>query len=167
MPFFSEFSALDLVAFELDPPPPFLAARARGTRPLTATGLALRRPPPSDPGWKEDLDLPGWTDWPPDGTAVKGPLAVRGWARSPGEDLDVVFLVDGEELAPAHFRRVSRPDVAAAVPRLAPAESAGFEATLPTEDVGAGVHRLQVLLRSRSGTCRHLPMIRITIASAP
>ena len=73
---------------------------------------------PSGSPWREDAELTGSIDVPAEGAAVKGPLEVSGWARVPGEDLDVTILVDGERRASASFARPPRVEVCQALPAL-------------------------------------------------
>ena len=101
-PFFSRQRLIDLVVFEVALPPPLGMAPVEGV----ATP------------WAVDPLLYGSMDGPVEGQQGQGTLLVRGWAREPGEDLLVRVLVGGVEVEPASFRRVPRPDVAAALPQM-------------------------------------------------
>ena len=61
----------------------------------------------------------GSLDVPAEGAVLKGPLTVGGWARIPGEDLDVTILIDGEKRPFLRGARIPRRDVQEALPRLA------------------------------------------------
>lgn len=111
---------------------------------------------------REDVTLAGSVDVPaPDGTA-SGELFVRGWAREPGEDLDVLLLVDGEVRDALSFARVPRPDVERVVPRLGDCASAGWEARYAPRADDAGEHEILAIFRARDGRYRRYPIRRFT-----
>ena len=166
VPFFSGVTRLDLVALELEAPPPLPTPAGGETRPLSAVELVLRRPPVPVRGWREDVGLIGSIDEPDDGAEVRGTLVVRGWARIAGEDLDVHVLLDGVERSPDELRRTPRPDVEAVVRGLGSCATAGYEARLSLAG-DAGVHRLAVVFRSRDRRERHYPGRRITVLPGP
>jgi hypothetical protein len=97
-------------------------------------------------------------DGPAEGEAVQGRLLVRGWARTEEEDLGIAFLIDGEIRMPSSFRRVSRPDVANAFPRLGTCATAGYEAEFPPGAGDEGKRELQALFRTRDGRFRLYPV---------
>lgn len=105
-----------------------------------------------------DDSLTGSVDGPAEGEAVQGKLLVRGWARTAEEDLKVSFLIDGEIRLPASFRRVSRPDVAMALPLLGTCDAAGYEAEFPFGAGDEGKRELQALFRTRNGRFRLYPV---------
>ncbi|MBK9090789.1 MAG: hypothetical protein IPL90_17810 [Holophagales bacterium] len=144
-PFFSRDRRVDLVVFELALPPPLGMAPVEGV----ATP------------WAVDPLLYGSMDGPVEGQQVRGDLLVRGWAREPGEDLLVKILVDGAEVVPASFRRVPRPDVAAALPQMGDCTSAGYEAIVPRPAGAPDEVEVSVQFRSRSGRMRHYPGAKI------
>lgn len=151
--FFSHSRRLDLVVFEVTLPPP-LGAK-----------VDLDVPTP----WTNDVRLRGSMDEPILGQEVRGDLTVRGWAREPGEDLLVTVLVRGGEVRPSSFRRVPRPDVAAAIPEMGDCSTAGYEAVVPLPDGLPNEVDVSVVFRSRSGKSRYYPAARIkwTGAAAP
>ncbi len=148
LPFFSSHTRLDLVALDLKPPHPLPTgpgelARILGTR-------------------RQDNLLTGGLDSLPDGGVIHGPLAVRGWARIPGEDLDVRILIDGDKRSDVPIRRVSRPDVCSALPQMADCSKAGFEARFRFEEGDEGTHEITVVFLSRDGRYRIYPPVRFT-----
>ncbi len=144
-PFFSRERLVDLVVFEVALPPPLGMAPVEGV----ATP------------WAVDPLLYGSMDGPVEGQQVRGDLLVRGWAREPGEDLLVKILVGGVEVEPASFRRVPRPDVAAALPQMGDCSLAGYEAIVPRPPGVEGDVVVSVQFRSRSGRMRHYPGAKI------
>ncbi len=144
-PFFSRDRRVDLVVFEVALPPPL------GTAPVE--GVATP--------WTVDPLLYGSMDNPVEGQQVEGDLLVRGWAREPGEDLLVRVLVDGVEVEPASFRRVPRPDVAAALPQMGDCTSAGYEAIVRRPAGAPDEVEVSVQFRSRSGRMRHYPGAKV------
>lgn len=97
-------------------------------------------------------------DNPEEGQVVKGALRVRGWAREPGEDLEVTLLLDGELRPPAVFRRVPRGDVANAIPRLGACDTAGYEAEFAFEPGDEGTRELRAVFRTKDGRFRLYPI---------
>ena len=144
-PFFSRERLVDLVVFEVAFPPPL------GMTPVE--GVATP--------WAVDPLLYGSMDGPVEGQQVRGDLLVRGWAREPGEDLLVKILVGGVEVEPVSFRRVPRPDVAAALPQMGDCSLAGYEAIVPRPPGVEGDVVVSVQFRSRSGRMRHYPGAKI------
>ncbi|HQR44797.1 MAG TPA: hypothetical protein PK598_02120 [Thermoanaerobaculia bacterium] len=116
------------------------------------SGAPLRGP--------EDPSLAGGLNDAEPGPAVRGELVVAGWARIPGEDLEVTILIDGEERTPLTSRRVPRDDVARALPRMGDCRSAGFEARYAPRPGDAGTHELLVFFRARDGRFRPYPIRR-------
>jgi Bacterial Ig domain len=119
-------------------------------------------PLPSYAPYREDPTLIGSIDEPAEGAVVTGPLAVRGWARIPGEDLHVTVTIDGEERRFMKGARVPRPGVQAAVPSLGDCRTAGYEATYAFEAGDEGAHEIQVLFRAANGRQRHYSPRRFT-----
>ncbi len=101
----------------------------------------------------ESSELTGWIESAERDRNDPSNLRVQGWGRIPGEDLEAVFLLDGSVVRPRVLRRVSRADVAAAVPALGGCDSCGFDATLPLLSPGAAPDLL-VVLRARDGRIR-------------
>ena len=167
VPFFSNFTRLDIVVLELEAPPPLPVPPGREPRVLSARELVLRRPPASTSGWREDPSLLGSIDDPAEGAEVRGTLLVRGWARVPEQDLTVQVLLDGVERMPAELRRTSRLDVEAAVPGLGSCATAGYEARVVLGPEDAGARYLAVVFRSRDGSERHYPGRRIMVLAGP
>jgi hypothetical protein len=167
VPFFSNFTRLDIVVLELEAPPPLPVPPGREPRVLSARELVLRRPPASTSGWREDPSLLGSIDGPAEGAEVRGTLLVSGWARVPEQDLTVQVLLDGVERMPAELRRTSRLDVEAAVPGLGSCATAGYEARVVLGPEDAGAHYLAVVFRSRDGSERHYPGRRIMVLAGP
>ena len=112
---------------------------------------------PSGSPWREDASLTGSVDEPAEGATVRGPLRVTGWARIPGEDLEVTLLIDGERRPPAGAARVPRRDVEAAVRTLGDCATAGYDGTFAFRPADAGAHEIVALFRSRDGRERHYP----------
>jgi len=106
---------------------------------------------------REDEFLIGSIDDPAEGAVVKGGLLVRGWARTPDEDLAVTVLIDGEVPEPASFKRVDRRDVCTVLPEMRNCATAGYEARFSFSPVDAGKHDLTVLFRSSDGRYRFYP----------
>ena len=131
--------------------------------PTTGNRLFVRSDtaPPSPP---ENSLLTGAVDSPSGDDRVPGDLLVRGWARIPGEDLEVSILVDGFERKPSRASRVPRADVASAVPDLGDCSAAGFEITVPFHPDDRGDRLLVAVFRSRREGVKHLPGLRITWA---
>ncbi len=126
---------------------------ARALEPLPWTPLAGLSP--TGAPWREDGSLTGAVDAPAEGAAVHGPLHVAGWARIPGEDLDVTVLIDGETRTPVTARRMPRPDVCAAVSGLGDCSGTGYEATYAFRPGDAGPHEVVGIFRSKDGRQRH------------
>ena len=143
--FFSRVRRIDLVLFEVDLPPP----------------LGVDPGPDVPTPWKTDVSLRGSMDGPATGEEVRGDLVVRGWAREPGEDLVVTVLVGGVEQVPRSFRRLPRPDVAAAIPEMGDCGAAGYEAVVGRPASLPPEVEVSVLFRSRTGRTRHYPGVRI------
>jgi len=131
-------------------PLPWLPALAMPAAP----GVRLRGP--------EDPSLTGGLDGAEPGAAIRGELVVAGWARIPGEDLEVTVLIDGEERTPLSAKRVPRDDVARAIPRMGDCRRAGFEARYAPRPDDAGTHELLVLFRAKDGRYRPYPIRRFT-----
>ncbi|MCC6128567.1 MAG: glycosyltransferase family 39 protein [Acidobacteria bacterium] len=110
--------------------------------------------------WKrEDPQLHGSVDHPTDGGQVIGPLVVRGWARVPGEDLDVEVRVNGTVIRDSLVTRHARPDVAAAFPNLGDCSKAGYQIVVSPSNRTRRRVRLVVVFRSQGGQVRHYPAI--------
>lgn len=117
---------------------------------------------------REDGSLPGSIDEPRQGATVVGPLRAKGWARAPGEDLDVRLYVDGA-IAGTRLRRVPRPEVQAAIPSLGDCSRAGWESVIdfPTRDGSPGEHELTAVFFTRDGRFRSYPVRHIAWRPAP
>jgi len=106
---------------------------------------------------REDGSLMGALDVPAGDEIVRGTLTVSGWARNPGEDLDVTILIDGEERPSLDFARIPRPDVRAVIPRLGDCSTAGYRATYAFDPSDEGIHEVIAIFRSKDGRERHYP----------
>jgi hypothetical protein len=148
LPFFSGFTHFSLVALDLKAP--------RLLHPYP-DGLARILG-----GCRQDGLLIGGLDTLPRNGDVRGPLVVKGWARIPGEDLDVRILIDGVERVPGPARRYPRPDVCAALPQMADCTKAGFEARFEFEEGDEGRHEITAIFFSRDGRCRVYPPARFS-----
>jgi hypothetical protein len=115
---------------------------------------------PIPPESRRDEALLGSVDDPAARTTAAGNLFVRGWARIPGEDLSVSFLVDGLVREPASLVRTDRPDVCRVLPEMADCRAAGYEARLAFSPADAGSHELTVVFRAKDGRVRHFPSRR-------
>ncbi len=167
LPFFSNFTRLDIVALELEAPPPLPVPAGREARVLSARELVLRRPPASPDGRRENVGFLGSIDDPAEGAEVRGILVVRGWARVPAQDLTVHVLLDGIERTPDEFRRTAWSDVAAAVSELGSCATNSFEARVVLRPEDAGARYLSVVFRSRDGSEHHYPGRRIMVVTGP
>ncbi|HYN43848.1 MAG TPA: hypothetical protein VE129_18865, partial [Thermoanaerobaculia bacterium] len=142
------------------PPPSELAAHDLGAEADDWAAL-VERARDTDPSRSDD-SLTGSVDGPAQGEAIQGKLLVRGWARTEEEDLKVSFLLDGQLRQPASFRRVARPDVANALPRLGTCEAAGYEAVFPFGPADGGKREVQAIFRTRDGRFRLYPVRTFT-----
>jgi hypothetical protein len=124
-------------------------------------------PLPAQALYREDATLIGSIDEPVEKAVVTGPLAVRGWARIPGEDLRVTVTIDGEERPFVTGARVPRPDVRAALPFLGDCQTAGYGAVYAFAPGDDGVHVLDVLFRSSDGRERRYPPRAFTWKAGP
>ncbi len=107
---------------------------------------------PTGVPWRTDISLTVSVDAPAEGAgAVQGTLRVAGWARIPGDGLDVSILIDGEMRAPETARRFPRPDVCAVVAGLGDCARAGYEATFAFRPGDAGPHEIVVVFRTQDG----------------
>jgi hypothetical protein len=113
-------------------------------------------------GSRRDDSLLGSVDEPAEGAEVRGALLVRGWARAPGEDLEVTLFLDGERLTPDTYRRVPRPDVGRVLPHLGPAVHSGYEAEMAYGGSPPGKHSLVAVFRARDGRFRRYPVRTFT-----
>ncbi len=132
--------------------------------------VSLEPLPPSRPAellravaGPDDATLVGSVDAPAEDESVKGTLVVRGWARIPGEDLDVAVFVDGEARG-GPVERSPRPDVEAALPSLGDCARAGWLVRVPMERDEAGRHEIVAVFRSHDGRVRRLAPRRFTFA---
>lgn len=104
---------------------------------------------------EEDPSLPAWLDRPAEAGVARGDLLVSGWCfdeTAPCSVLDVE--IDGVRRRCVRFRRVERPDVAAALNRPGPIGQVGFEAVYRFDDSDAGDHELLVRVWSPAGRSR-------------
>jgi hypothetical protein len=134
---------------------PGLGVPARSAR---ATDVAA----PSPAWWRPELNddgIPGWIDVPSESASVKGPLAITGWAKSTAGEVEVRIAIAPDGAVP-RIERVSRPDVAAALPQLGDCSRAGFRATLARPSADTPFHTLAVELRDARGRVRRLGPIR-------
>lgn len=117
---------------------------------------------------REDGALLGSIDEPRQGATVVGPLRVRGWARVPGEDLDVRLFLDGA-IAGTRVRRFPRLEVQAAIPSLGDCSRAGWESVVefPARHGSSGEHELTAVFFTRDGRFRSYPVRRFAWRPAP
>jgi len=117
---------------------------------------------------REDGTLPGSIDEPREGATVVGLFRVEGWARSPGEDLDVRLFLDGA-FAGARVRRVPRRDVQSAIPSLGDCSRAGWESVVefPARGGSSEEHELTAVFLTRDGRFRSYPVRHLTWRPAP
>ncbi len=116
---------------------------------------------------REDGSLLGSMDEPRDGATVIGSLRVKGWARAPGEDLDVKLFLDGAIMA-APIRRVPRPGLEAAIPSLGDCSRAGWESVIEYPREGSpNAHELTAVFLTRDGRFRSYPVRRFTWRPSP
>ena len=135
-------------------------ADAESSMGVTVLAMTLVEPQGEPAGW-EDFDLLGAVDAPSNGSVVRGPVEVRGWARVPGEDLDVSIRIDDEIRVVRNWRRVPRPDVCAVVAGLGECSTAGFEGIIDMNPADEeGTHYFDGVFRSRAGAVRHYPPAR-------
>ncbi len=161
---FAPRAALVFLGFALSPVllVLLLALHKHGLETSLASPVAARAvaPAPTASPWREDASLIGGVDEPSEGASVRGRLVVRGWARIPGQDLEVTALVDGKERVPLGLRRFRRPDVQRVLPALGDCGSAGYELAYPYLADDDGPHDLQVIFRTTDGRERHYPARR-------
>lgn len=112
---------------------------------------------PLPPESREDEALLGAVDDPAARSTVAGELLVRGWARMPGENLPVSFLLDGLVREPTSLARTDRPDVCQVLPKMADCRGAGYEARFAFSPAEAGSHELTAVFRATDGRVRHFP----------
>lgn len=137
----------------------FTVSFSRGASSLAKQVTRRVVAPPSNPlASKEDASLTGSIDEPAEGSSVRGSLRVRGWARIPGRDLDVTVLIDGTKRSFLDRRRLSRSDVASAVPGLGDCSSAGYEVTFPFSASDVGPHTLEAVFQTTEQRVRHYPV---------
>lgn len=119
----------------------------------------LSAPPSRLRPMREDNDLPVSVDGPGEGEEVRGELFVRGWCQELGGGRiePAEFRIDGTRVRPTEVRRVPRPDVAAALPKVGDASSAGYEATFVDLALDEGRHRLTVSFQTPDGRRRTYP----------
>ncbi len=106
---------------------------------------------------EEDPSLPAWLDTPSGSGVVEGDLLVSGWCvddSAPCQVLDVE--IDGVRRRCLRFRRVDRPDGAAAPDRPSQGSGAGFEAVYEFDDADEGDHEVLVRVWSPAGRLRTL-----------
>jgi len=96
-------------------------------------------------------EILGNLDFPTNGVELSGyGIMVQGWALSADANPTVEILIDGK-LASYAKRRVARPDVAGAYPKLKPdAYTSGFLEHVSMENFDDGDHRVRVIARAGS-----------------
>ncbi len=138
------------------------AAEAEPDVPWALFGLGALR------GEREAPELLGGVDVPAEGVVVRGPeLLVSGWARIPGEDLDVRILLDGELRKPVSTRRVPRLDVGAAIPGMGDVARTGYEMRYAASAGDDGNHELLTIFRAADGRVRHYAIRKFRWVTAP
>ena len=124
-----------------------------------ARGIA----PPPTAWWRPELDddsIPGWIDGPLDGSSVRGPLEISGWARSVEGDVDVRVAIAPDGLVPAVERR-PRLDVQHSLPQLGDCSRAGWRAVVERPAGAATEHVISIELKAPNGHVRRLGPIRL------
>jgi hypothetical protein len=124
-----------------------------------ARGIA----PPPTAWWRPELDddsIPGWIDGPLDGSSVRGPLEISGWARSGEGDVDVRVAIAPDGIVPAVERR-PRPDVQHSLPQLGDCSRAGWRAVVERPAGGPTEHVISIELKAPNGRVRRLGPIRL------
>lgn len=119
-------------------------------------------PAPATAWWRPELDdqsIPGWIDGPLDGTRIKGPLEISGWATSAQGPVEVRVAISPDGFVPPVERR-PRPDVQQALPQLGDCSRAGWRVVLDKPAAGATEHALQIEMRAPNGRVRRLGPIR-------
>lgn len=103
---------------------------------------------------KIDEGIPVAVDVPEDGARLPvGPFVVQGWCQDlTGPWDEIRFFLDGIEVTPNVLERFPRPDVAAVLPHLGDASSAGYRAVLPAQTPGR--RSLVVFFRLPDGRAR-------------
>jgi len=120
-------------------------------------GAALPRP--AVVAWDQ---LTGSIDEPYEDQVVRGTLVVRGWARIPGEDLEVTGMIDGHVREASSRARVPRGDVELVLPELGDCARAGYEERYEPSAADLGEHTIVVVFRSADGRVREYPPRRFT-----
>jgi hypothetical protein len=132
------------------------AAEAKAARDTSDEFLAKEKAGVPKLPAAEDASFPASIDGPPENGGVSGRLTVRGWTQDeggPGTVLEI--LIDGDRRRTA-LKRVPRPDVAAALPRLGDCSAAGYEADFAFLPGDEGRHEVRVRFRSSGGKVRTL-----------
>ncbi len=116
--------------------------------------------------YRVDDRIPGSIDEPPEGARVTLPFRARGWCQERGGGrVDAVEIrIDGFLLEDARVTRTPRPDVAAVIPAIGDASTAGWEARL-APNVPPGRHMLTVTFQAGDRR-RVYPSRAIEIVSA-
>ena len=114
------------------------------------------------PTGTEWADLTGSIDGPAEDSVVTGNLTVRGWARIPGQDLDVTVLIDRATRVPLREARLPRTDVQKVLPWLGDCASAGYEKVFAFQPGDEGAHELSVVFRGPDDRVRHYPWRKFT-----
>lgn len=137
---------------------------ADGAAPVAVDLESLARRVPRRPVGREEPQLPGWLDDPPENARVAGPVEARGWCQERGgyPCATVRLYVDGVPVEPGLVVRFPRPDVEAAVPGIGPCGRAGWRVRV---EVPSGEHDLVVDLVTEDGRWRRVPARRIAVTS--
>ena len=114
--------------------------------------------------WRETVDAPREPRRTRRGRRRERAAPGPGWARIPGEDLDVTLLVRRREERSPRPGSADRlgPTSGAAVPALGDCSAAGYEATFAFRPGDAGAHEIVALFRSKDGRERHYPPRKFT-----
>ena len=89
-------------------------------------------------------------DTPQGGSAIKGEIAVTGWAAAASGVRSVTIYIDGKKIADASLG-INRPDVVHARPEFKPGMVSGWKAVINASSLPVGGHYLSVEAKANHG----------------
>jgi hypothetical protein len=104
----------------------------------------------------------GFVDLPHEGETLGKDAQIVGWALGRTPVTEVAIYADGGYIQSARLG-LPRPDVWSALPNRPEAESSGWAATLRTDRLFPGPHRLLVQVRTRDGATRDIGSLSIQV----
>ncbi len=146
--------------WEVQPPRHFIVTWTPSSIPVAGSTKDLSSLAGAYPWTHESPSLLGGIDNLPENVTVQGTLHVRGWARIPGEDLEVSLEIDGTAREAMSVGSFPRPDVCAVLPQMGDCSTCGFELVLEPRPDDAGPHELVLVFHAADGRIRHYPRVR-------